>query len=323
MDTVKDYWLEKLAGDLVVSGLPLDHRRSRHAVRNKERLSFSIDAETEERLRKLTGNDESLLFVTFIMALNVCLFKYTGNEDIIVGTTAYDSASMNRLLALRTRVTADQTVKQLLLDVKDTLAQAYAHQNFSFERLVELLNVEHLPNRMPLFDLMVVVGGTDDTDYFKNDVTLILKVNDGAITGALDYNADLFTRESIEVLARHLQEILRAASESPDQTIAQLELLSPSRRKELVVEYNNSASEYPRDKTIVQLFAEQVEKTPAHIALEFQNEIVTYRELDQRANQLANWLRAHGIKRGVPVGIYLEHSLETIVALLGVLKAGG
>jgi tyrocidine synthetase-3 len=315
--------LEKLAGDLVVTGLPLDHRRSRRTVRNKERLSFSIDAETEARLRKLTGNDESLLFVTFIMALNVCLFKYTGNEDIIVGATAYGSASMNRLLALRTRVTADLTVKQLLLDIKDTLAEAYAHQKFSFERLVELLNVEHLPHRMPLFDLMVVLGLTDDTDYFKNDVTLILKVKDARVGGAIDYNPDLFTRESIEILARHLQEILRAASESPDQTISQLELLSPSRRKELVVEYNNSASEYPRDKTIVQLFAEQVEKTPAHIALEFQNESVTYRELDQRSNQLANWLRARNIKPGVPVGIYLEHSPETIVALLGVLKAGG
>jgi len=323
MNTAKEYWLQKLAGDLVVTSLPLDHRRSRHAVRNKERLSFSIDAETEACLRKLTGHDEALLFVTFIMALNVCLFKYTGNEDIIVGTTAYDSASMNRLLALRTRVTADLTVKQLLLDIKDTLAEAYAHQKFPFERLVELLNVEDLSHRMPLFDVMVVLGTTDDTDYFKNDVTLILKVNDDAISGALDYNPDLFTRENIEVLAQHLQEILRAASESPDQTILQLELLSPSRRKELVVEYNNTASEYPQDKTIVQLFAEQVEKTPAHIALEFQNESVTYRELDQRANQLANWLRARGITAGVPVGMYLEHSAETIIALLGVLKAGG
>ena len=148
-------------------------------------------------------------------------------------------------------------------------------------------------------------------------------MKDDAIGGAIDYNPDLFTRESIEVLARHLQEILRAASESPDQTISQLELLSPSRGTSSSVEYNNSASEYPRDKTVVQLFAEQVEKTPAHIALEFQNESVTYRELDQRANQLANWLRARGIKPGVPVGIYLEHSPETIVALLGALKAGG
>src|SRR5690348_6649580 len=153
MDTVKDYWLEKLAGDLVVTSLPLDHRRSRRAVKNKKRLSFSVDAETEARLRKLTGNDESLLFVTFIMALNVCLFKYTGNEDIIVGATTYDTSSMNRLLALRTHVTADLTVKQLLLDIKTTLAEAYAHQKFSFERLVELLNVEDTPYRMPLFDL--------------------------------------------------------------------------------------------------------------------------------------------------------------------------
>ena len=323
MDTDKDYWLQKLAGDLIVTGLPLDHHRFRRAVGNKERLPFSLEAETEARLRKLTGNDESLLFVTFIMALNVCLFKYTGNEDIIVGTPAYDSASLNRLLALRTRITADLTVKQLLVDIKDTLAEAYAHQKFSFERLVELLNVEHLPYRMPLFDLMVVLGATDDSDNFKNDVTLILKVKDDAVSGAIDYNPDLFKRESLEILARHLQEILRAASESPDQTISQLELLSPSRREELVVEYNNSASEYPRDKTIVQLFAEQVEKTPAHIALEFRNETVTYRDLDQRSNQLANWLRARGITAGVPVGIYLDHSVETIIAVLGVLKAGG
>src|SRR5215510_265907 len=90
----QNYWLQKLGGDLNVSGLPLDHRRPLHLVANKERFSFELEADTEARLRKLTGGDESLLFVTFIMALNVCLFKYTGNEDIIVGTTAYDSASM-------------------------------------------------------------------------------------------------------------------------------------------------------------------------------------------------------------------------------------
>jgi tyrocidine synthetase-3 len=100
-------------------------------------------------------------------------------------------------------------------------------------------------------------------------------------------------------------------------------LLSESRRNELVVDYNNTARAYPKDKTIVELFAEQVQRTPAHIALEFQYESLTYRELELRANQLANWLRERGIKLGVPVGIYLEHSPETIVAILGVLKAGG
>jgi tyrocidine synthetase-3 len=322
----QNYWLQKLGGDLNVSGLPLDHRRPLHLVANKERFSFELEADTEARLRKLTGGDESLLFVTFIMALNVCLFKYTGNEDIIVGATAYHSASMNRLLALRTSVTADLTLKQLLLDIKDTLAEAYAHQKFSFERLIELLNVEHLPHRMPLFDLMVVLGDTDDTEYvkhLKNDATLRLVIKNEKIQGVLDYNPDLFRRENIEVLAWHLQEILRVTAQSPEQTISKLELLSPARRHELVVEYNNTAREYPKDKTIVQLFAAQVEKTPAYIALEFQDESVTYGELDQRANQLANWLRARGIGPGVPVGIYLEHSLETIVALLGVLKAGG
>ena len=228
----QNYWLQKLAGDLVVTSLPLDQHRPARAVTNKERFTFTLDAETEARLRKLTDNNESLLFVTFIMAFNVCLFKYTGNEDIITGTTTYYSTSMNRLLALRTRVTPDLTVKQLLLTITDTLAEAYAHQKFSFERLIELLNVEHLPHRMPLFDLMVVPENTDNTDYIKrlkNDLTLSLTVNDGII-GAIDYNADLFRRESIEVLAQHLQEILRAASQSSDQTIAQLELLSDSRR---------------------------------------------------------------------------------------------
>ncbi len=321
----QNYWLQKFAGDLVVTSLPLDHHRSARAVTEKERLLFHLDTETEARLKKLTGNNESLLFVTFIMAFNICLFKYTGNEDIITGTTTYYSTSMNRLLALRTRVTPDLTVKQLLLSIKETLAEAYAHQKFSFERLIELLNVEHLPHRMPLFDLMVVLETTDNADYvkrLKNDLTLSLAVSEG-INGAIDYNPGLFKRESIEVLAQHLQEILRAASESPDQTISQLELLSESRKNELVVEYNNTARDYPKHKTLSQLFEEQVEQTPAHIALEFQNVSLTYRELDHRANQVANWLRARGIKPGVPVGLYLEHSPETIVALLGVLKAGG
>jgi len=321
----QNYWLQKLAGDLVVTSLALDHHRSARPITYKERFTFTLDTETATRLKRITNNDESLLFVTFIMAFNVCLFKYTRNEDIIIGTTTYYSTSMNRLLALRTRVGPNLTVKQLLLDIKETLAEAYAHQKFSFERLIELLDVEHLPHRMPLFDLMVVLENTDNTDYvkrLKNDLTVSSTVKD-EITGAIDYNADLFKRESIEVLARHLHQILRSASESLDQPIAQLELLSESRRNELVVDYNNTARDYPKDKTIVELFEEQVEQTPAHIALEFQNESFTYRQLNQRANQLANWLRARGIKPGVSVGIYVEHSPETIVALLGVLKAGG
>ena len=220
----QNYWLQQLAGDLVITSLPLDQHRPLRTVTEKERLTFDLDDETKAGLRKLTGDDESLLFVTFIMALNVCLFKYTGNEDIIVGTTTYYSASMNRLLALRTRVTADLTVKQLLLDIKDTLADAYAHQKFSFERLIELLNVEHLPHRMPLFDLMVVLENTDNADFLKrlkNDLTVSVVVEDG-ITGAIDYNAELFRRESIEALAQHLTEILRAASESPYLTISAL-----------------------------------------------------------------------------------------------------
>lgn len=224
----QNYWLQKLAGELVVTSLPLAHQRAARPVINKERFTFTLDAETEARLRKLTDDDESLLFVTFIMAFDVCLFKYTGNEDIIIGTTTYYSTSMNRLLALRTRVTPDLTVNQLLLDIKDTLAEAYAHQKFSFERLIELLGVEHLPHRMPLFDLMVVLETTDNTDYvkrLKNDLTVSLIVNDG-ISGEIHYNAELFKRESVEVLGRHLHEILRSASESPNQTIAQLELLS-------------------------------------------------------------------------------------------------
>jgi len=222
----QNYWLQKLAGDLVVTSLPLDHHRRDRAVINKERFTFTLDAETEARLRQLTDGNELLLFVTFIMAFNVCLFKYTGSEDIITGTTTYYSASINRLLALRTRVTPDLIVKQLFLDIKETLADAYEHQKFSFERLIELLNVEHLPHRMPLFDLMVVLENTDNTDYvkrLKNDLTASLTVKD-EITGAIDYNAELFRRESVEVLARHLHEILRSVSESPDQTIAQLEL---------------------------------------------------------------------------------------------------
>jgi len=321
----QNYWLQKLAGDLVVTSLTLDHHRSARTITHKERFTFTLDTETATRLKRITNNDESLLFVTFIMAFNVCLFKYTRNEDIIIGATTYYSTSMNRLLALRTRVVPNLTVKQLLLDIKQTLAEAYTHQKFSFERLIELLDVEHLPHRMPLFDLMVVLENTDNRDYvkrLKNDLTVSLTVKD-EITSAIDYNADLFKRESIEVLARHLHQILRSASESLDQTIAQLELLSESRRNDLVVDYNNTARDYPKDKTIVELFDEQVEQTPAHIALEFQNESLTYRELNQRANQLANWLRTRGIKPGFPVGIYLEHSLETIVALLGVLKAGG
>lgn len=330
LEKEKDYWLQKLAGDPVITSLPLDYPRPARYAAHKESVAFRIDGETELRLRKLCGNSESLLFTAFIMALKICLFKYTGNEDLIIGTTIHERytqmAAMNKLLALRSRLRGEMTIKQLLLEIKNTLAEAYAHQKYSFERILELLNVEQPVNRTPLFNIIIVLENINNTEHLrqlKNDVTLALHVSDHAITGTLEYNSDLFRRETIEVFSRHFIKILAASVQSPELAISQLELLSESRKAELVVRYNNTERDYPTHKTIVQLFAEQVERTPAHIALEFQNASLTYLELERRANQLAHWLRARGIRPGVPVGIYLEHLPETIVAVLGVLKAGG
>lgn len=329
LEKERAYWLQKLSGDLVVSGIPLDFKRPAKASFDKERVKIKLDSKSEFKLRKISGGSEPLILTALITALKICLQRYTGIQDIIIGTTIHNKysevTSINKILALRDQVRPSRTVKQLLLEVKETLSEAYSNQKYPFESILDLLNVERPANRMPLFNIAAVLENTNDREHIRhlnNDVTLSFRINSDSITGAVEYNPTLFTREAIEIFSSHYEHILEAAFDSPEVQISSLQLLSEAKRQAFLISFNATESDYPKLSSVAQVFEDQVRRTPDNEAVVFENSSVTYQQLDDRANEVALLLKRLGVGRGANVGIYLEHSIEIVVALLGVLKAG-
>jgi amino acid adenylation domain-containing protein len=326
----RDYWLEKLSGALAPAGLPLDFKRPVDCSGEKIRFHGEIEPEVVDRLLSVCGNADTLVFAALVAALNVCLYKYTGNGEIIVGTTIHERhrevAALNKLLALRNHVEGGMTGGQLLQEVKRTLAEAYSHQKYAFDSILELLQRETSGNRAPLFDVVALLDTINNPEHvrtLRNDVTIVFSMGHGRISAAISYSPRLFKRRSLEVFWDHYRRALRALIDRPDARVADLDLLSSDRRREILFDFNETKQDYPGEATIHHLFEEQVTRTPDDVALVFKDRLLSFAELNGRANQLARRLRKLGVAPGILVGLYLEHGPEMVVAILGALKAGG
>jgi len=242
-------------------------------------------------------------------------------------------------LVLRTRFEDNPSFEQLLQQVKETTLKAYEHQDVPFEQIVEALKPERSLSHSTLFQVMFVLQNAprealelpgvslsslpQETTNAKFDLTLFMTETETGLVGSWEYNTDLFESATIERMAAHFQNLLSAIVENPQQTVGELPLLSGDEQNQLLVEWNDTESEYPKDKCIHQLFEEQVKRTPDAIAVVFQEQQLSYRELNQKANQLAHYLSSIGVKTETLVGICVERSLEMVIGLLGILKAGG
>jgi amino acid adenylation domain-containing protein len=324
------YWLEKLAAPHATAGLPLDRaRQSAPAQQTRETVELALNGEDVELLLRVCAGGESLIFTALLTALKVCLHRYTGEEDVIVGTAIHERyrqvSSLNRVLALRSRVRGEQTLKQLLHDVKRTLSEAYAHQKYPFEQILKHLSADRAGNHAPLFNVLLILDSINDREnvrHLHDDATLVFTRAGGGLRGVVEYNPGLFERRTVEVLGEHFRRALRAVLSAPERTIAEVELLSPEERRAQLYEFNDTRRPYPARQTIHSLFEEQAERTPDAVAVAFGERRLTYRELDERANNLACRLSKLGAAPGTLVGLYMSHSAETVVALLAVLKAG-
>ncbi len=324
-----EYWLQKLSGEPVVTGVPLDFKRPPFISASPQKLDLFIDPETQSRLRRTCEGNELLIFTACLAALKVCLYRYTHVEDVVIGTAIHQQyrelTPDNKIVVLRDHVSGNQTVRQLLEQVLQTITEAYAHQKYSFKRLLQHLQIAPPPNRAPLFNVVALlenINRREDASELLNDVTLIFAVKDSELSGAIEYSTELFKSETIAVFARHFETTLREMLAQPGAKIAELQLLSDARKQELVFDFNNTSRDFPREQTVAQLFEAQAEQTPNSVAVAFEGKTLTYRELNERANQLAHALRGLDVGPGTLLGIYFEHSLETMIALLGVLKTG-
>lgn len=337
------YWTNQLAGAPVVLEIPSDRPRSPVGDLHRAICQFTLPSAMVMALRQLTPPEETSLFVTLMSGFIVLLNRYTGQEDMLVGTpvalrTQGEAKFVENILALRAKVSSDTTFAELLREVRQTTLDAQANQDLTFSRLVEELRIEPAMGHNSL--VQVVFQLRYETPFpgkctaknqparcesitSKIDLALSLVEQEEELRGAFEYNADLFDGATIERMFGHFETLLQGIVANPERRLSELSMLTEGERRRILIEWNDTQRDYPKDKCIHQLFEAQVERTPDSIAVVFENKQLTYRELNARANQVAHYLKKRGVGAEVLVGICIERSLEMVVTLLGVLKAGG
>ncbi|MEG4815829.1 amino acid adenylation domain-containing protein [Microcoleus sp. K5-D4] len=348
LETQLTYWKQQLSGSAAVLNLPTDF--SRPAVQSYKggRQLFELPEHLTEAIRQLSRREKTTFFMTLLAAFKTLLYRYTGQEDILVGSpmASRNSSETESLigffvntLVLRTDLNGNPTFRELLSRVREVALGAYAHQDVPFEKLVEELQPNRDLSHSPLFQVMFAFQNASEfalelPDLSLNcqqihsgtanfDLTLELEATATAIRGWFEYSLDLFEAATIARMARHFQNLLEGIVANPSARLSDLPLLAETERQQLVFEWNNTGVNYSPNECVHRLFEAQAAKTPDAVAVRFECQSLTYQELNNRANQLAHYLHYCGVKPDAIVGVYLERSLDAIVGILGVLKAGG
>lgn len=345
------YWKKQFATLPPVLELPADHPRANFQAYRAHRglqQTLTLNPELTRRINDFCRKEEATPFMTLLAAFKVLLHRYTGEEDIVVGSPIAGRCMAEtepliglfiNVLALRDDLSGDPTFRELLTRVKDTALGAYEHQDLPFETLVRELQPDRALTHNPIFQAMFVLqnepmpplefaGIKSSHVQVENvttnfDLTLDIVERNGQYLIKFESNADLFEEATITRMMGHLETLLAAIIANPQQKISKLPMLTEDERRQLLVGWTNTATDYPANKCVHELFDDQVRRTPDAIAVAFDDEQLTYAELCRRANRLANYLRTLGVGPDTRVGVHLERSAKLIVVLLGIIKAGG
>jgi amino acid adenylation domain-containing protein len=341
------YWKSQLANVSTLE-LPADRPRPPVASDRGAHLIFELPAPLTAALKALGQREGATLFMTLLAAFQVLLYRYSGQQDIAVGAPIAGRRHTElegligffaNTLVLRTDLSGNPPFRELLARVREIALGAYTHQDLPFEKLVEELAPARDLSRNPLFQVMFALQNAPGAALAleglevsrlplaghsaKFDLSLSVRESAEGLRASWEYATDLFDASTIERMARHFERLLEAIVADPQQRIAQLPLLSAAERHQLLVEWNDTAADYPKDRCIHELFEAQAARTPEAVAVVFEGRQLTYGELNARANQLAHYCIEIGVGRDVLVGLCMERSLELIVGLVGILKAGG
>ncbi|HEY0728058.1 MAG TPA: condensation domain-containing protein, partial [Pyrinomonadaceae bacterium] len=342
------YWRNQLDGSLPELNLPTDRPRPSALSLKGNAVAFELSETLTRQLKDLSQAEGSTLFITLLAAFQILLARYSGQDDIAVGAPVAGRRWVEtedligffvNTLVLRTRFTGDPTVRDVLHRVREVTIEAQTHQDVPFEKLVEELQPQRTLSHGPLFQTMFVylnegerLEALDGLSFSslelnhgteKNDLTLRIVEEGAKLTGSLSYSTDLFDESTIRRMTAHWQRLLEAIVTDPEQLLRDVDLLSAAERRQMLEEWIATEREFPEGVTLQDLFAEQVARTPDAVAVTSVDQRLSYAELDQRSNQLAHYLRKAGVGPESPVALFLERSADVIVALLGVLKAGG
>ncbi|MDM8560643.1 amino acid adenylation domain-containing protein [Candidatus Parabeggiatoa sp. HSG14] len=344
----REYWHQKLSGDLPALNLPIDYPRPAVLTFAGETLSITLENTPVNALKKISLKYGASLFMSLVAVLKILLYRYTGQEDIIIGTPIAGREHPDlenqigfyvNMLALRDTINGSDCFTDILKKSKQSAEESYEHQIYPFDRLVNELDLAHDMSRSPLFDVVVTLQNDEplafrlgdvkvsdfDTPFnvAKFDLSFLFVETNNTLQLGINYNTDIFHFETINRMAEHIEQLMLSIVDHVDTPISTLNILSKTEKQRLLVEFNNTTTDYPFDKTVVALFEENVEKNPDAIAIVFEKQHLTYTALNQQANQLAHYLQTLGVKPEVLIGLCIERSCEMVIGLLGILKAGG
>jgi amino acid adenylation domain-containing protein/FkbM family methyltransferase len=341
------YWREQLASAPPLD-LPTDRPRPAVQTFNGAAIPFELSKDLAEALAALSRRTGTTLYMTLLAAFALLLSRYSGQTDVVLGS---DTANRTRvetealigffvnMLVLRIDLDGDPSFTQLLKRVREVTLGAYAHQELPFEKLVEELHVPRELSRNPLFQVLFTLQNTSTQRQelralqlesipaggrpAKFDLTLAMRESDTGLLGVFEYNTDLFDATTVQRMVGHFESLLTAIVDEPQQRLSALPLLTGDERRRLLSDWAGTSSAVLEVECAHELFERQAAATPEAEAVQCGATMLTYGELNQRANQLANYLRSVGVQPDVPVALCLSRSAEMVVAILGVLKAGG
>jgi amino acid adenylation domain-containing protein len=325
------YWLQKLSGDPGKSCFVYDFNKTGNDLPKMESVTSPLTPQLCSRLLWMSNQSDARLHMILVAGFVMLLNKYTESKDIILGTTIYrqkvEGDFINTVLPLRNRVWKDMTFKELLLQVKQTITGAVEHQNYPIKSLLYDLNLAHSEYDFPLFDIAVIVENIQDWKYIRHihtNINVSFSRTGEDLECKVEYNGELYRRETIEGITGHFNHLMQQALFNVDLPLSQIDLISRQERKKILEEFNNT-TKYGNwaEKTIHQLFEEQVEKTPGNIALVWDEKKDTYGTLNEKSNRLARLLRKKGSGPRCITALLMESSLHMAAAIIAVLKAGG
>jgi pristinamycin I synthase-3/4 len=347
LQNLLEYWRNKLKDAPAILQLPTDYPRPAVRTYRGARLEVEIPAGLTVALNHLSKREGATLFMTLLAAFYALLYRYSGQEDIVVGSPIANRTSLEtealvgffvNTLALRGDLSGNPAFNTLLARVREMALEAYAHQEMPFEKLVEELQPERSLGHQPLFQVMFVLQNapvtrieqpgltfepiTIDTTTAKFDLLLDLTETENGLKGYLEYSTDLFEKATVARWMGHFEELLSGITENPTCPVGNLPLVSPAELNRYIRDFNRTEAEYP-EKCLHHLISEQAARTPDAPALTFNGRDTTCAELEEQSNRLANFLVDRGVGPEVVVGLCMERSPEMVISLLGILKAGG
>jgi non-ribosomal peptide synthetase component F len=350
----KNYWLEQFKGDLPILELPSDKPRPKVMTYNGASVYRELDKQTTDNLKAFSQQQGGTMFMTLQTALNILLHKYTGQEDIVIGSPIAGREHSDlegqigfyvNTLALRNQFSKEDTVTELYQKIKQNILGAYNHQVYPYDELVDALQLTRDMSHNPLFDVMLAYQNseegetelsfsqasilpylTEESNYevAKFDMSFGFEDHREGMYYSLNYNTDIYIEEQVKRMLNHLEQLLETITTQSQTSITAYEILTQEEKTYLLETLNNNKADYPKDKTIVNLFEAQVKLTPENIAIKFKGKELTYRELNEQSNQLANYLiKNYNIQPDELVGIELERSEWMVIGLLAIIKSGG